>query len=53
MIHLARTEDGWEERGRHRIRVAQWQRSEATGKNPYGDGVLNIIAVKIPLGDPA
>jgi hypothetical protein len=53
MIHLAKTEEGWEEKGRYRVRVAQWQRSEGTGKVPYGDGVLNIIQVPIPRGDPA
>lgn len=44
MIHK-RNKDG--EPSTHRVRVAQWQRSEMPGDVPYGDGVLNIIAVPV------
>ena len=47
MLHRRRTEDGVEDAGIHRVRVAQWQRAEGTGRIPVGDGVLNIVAVPI------
>lgn len=47
MLHKRRTEEGVEEDGIHRVRVAQWQRSEGTGRIPFGDGVLNLVAVEI------
>lgn len=51
MLHRVRTEDGLEDAGVHRVRIAQWQRSEGTGRIPHGDGILNIVSVPIVPGD--